>query len=296
MNQFDQFDDSDPFRLSEALISPTPSPPLPQLPRNAPDTLVMLSLPPLATYPSREALFETIQAWAKPRGYAFINGKSKKTASGRCKVYFACDRRPPIRPNIGQNRVRNTQSRGSGCQFSIVGIESPLDLGWEVRYRPGAEFNTHNHTPSKSPTAHITYRRLSIAAQNTAKQLCLAGVQPRNTLTLMHQIAPETPLIPRDLYNYNASFRRDIRQGQSPTEALLQHLESSGIKHNILKDPANQRLKGLFIACPESIAYLQSHHDVVLIDNTYSTNRFNMPLMDIIGNILVSGLNTTFQG
>jgi hypothetical protein len=55
-------------------------------------------------------------------------------------------------------------------------------------------------------------------------------------------------------------------------------------------------LKGLFIACPESIEYLQAHHDIILIDNTYSTNRFDMPLMDIIGNILVSGLNPSFQG
>jgi hypothetical protein len=39
----------------------------------------------------------------------------------------------------------------------------------------------------------------------------------------------------------------------------------------------------LFIACPESIVYLQSHHDVLLIDNTYKTNRFELPLMDIIG-------------
>jgi hypothetical protein len=53
--------------------------------------------------------------------------------------------------------------------------------------------------------------------------------------------------------------------------------------HHVLKDPDSNRLKGLFIACPESIQYLQSHHDVLLIDNTYSTNRFNMPLMDIIG-------------
>jgi hypothetical protein len=42
-------------------------------------------------------------------------------------------------------------------------------------------------------------------------------------------------------------------------------------------------LKGLFIACPESIEYLQSHHDVLLIDNTYKTNQFELPLMDIIG-------------
>jgi hypothetical protein len=53
--------------------------------------------------------------------------------------------------------------------------------------------------------------------------------------------------------------------------------------HHILKDLDSNRLKGLLIACPESIQYLQSHHDVLLIDKTYSTNRFDMPLMDIIG-------------
>jgi hypothetical protein len=109
------------------------------------------------------------------------------------------------------------------------------------------------------------------------------GVQPRQSLTFIRQIAPETQLIPRDLYNYNASFRRDLRQGQSSTEALIQHLQNKGIMHHILKDPATLRLQGLFIAYPESIQYLQSHHDVILIDNTYRTNRFNMPLMDIIG-------------
>jgi hypothetical protein len=91
------------------------------------------------------------------------------------------------------------------------------------------------------------------------------------------------PVLPRDIYNYNASLRRELRQGQSPTEALFQHLETSGIKHNILRNKETKRLEGLFTACPESIQYFQSHHDILLIDNTYSTNRFDMPLMDIIG-------------
>ena len=78
-------------------------------------------------------------------------------------------------------------------------------------------------------------------------------------------------------------FGENIRQGQSPTEALIQYLETKGVKHYILKDPETRRLKGLFIAPSESIQHLQSHHDVLLIDNTYSTNQFDMPLMDIIG-------------
>jgi hypothetical protein len=91
------------------------------------------------------------------------------------------------------------------------------------------------------------------------------------------------PVIPQDIYNYHALLRRDLRQGQSATEALIRHLETSGIMHHILKDLDSNRLKGLFITCPESVQYLQYHHDVILIDNTYSTNRFDMPLMDIIG-------------
>jgi len=48
-------------------------------------------------------------------------------------------------------------------------------------------------------------------------------------------------------------------------------------------DSESSRLQAVFIACPESIQYLQAHHDVLIIDNTYSTNQFGMPLLDIIG-------------
>jgi len=72
MDQFSQFDVSDPFS------QPPPPPPLSQPLTSASDAL---SLPPLATYPSREALFEAIQSWAKARGYAFTVGKCQGNTS-----------------------------------------------------------------------------------------------------------------------------------------------------------------------------------------------------------------------
>jgi hypothetical protein len=57
-----------------------------------------LAPPTLAIYPTREALFEAIQRWSKPRGYAFTITRSKKLRSGRQKVYYACDLCPPVRP------------------------------------------------------------------------------------------------------------------------------------------------------------------------------------------------------
>ena len=160
MDQFGQIDNADPF-----FSPPPPSPP----PTDASDAL---ALPPLATYPSREALLEAIQSWAKARGYAFTVGKSKRVRDGRQKVYYACDRHLVLKPHAG--RVRSTQSRGLGCLFSILALETP-SLGWEIRYRTEAKFNTHNHPPSQGPAAHPSLRRLPITVQNAAQRLFSAG-------------------------------------------------------------------------------------------------------------------------
>jgi hypothetical protein len=81
MDQFNQIDNTDPF-----FSPPPPSPP------PLTDASNALALPPLATYPSREALFEAIQSWAKARGYAFTVGKSKRVPDGRQKCYEQCNR------------------------------------------------------------------------------------------------------------------------------------------------------------------------------------------------------------
>ena len=78
-NQFDEFDDLDPF------FSPPPvSPPLVSPPADASNNA--LALPPLATYPLKEALFEAIQSWSKLRGYAFTTVRSKLIKGTRQKI------------------------------------------------------------------------------------------------------------------------------------------------------------------------------------------------------------------
>jgi hypothetical protein len=198
MDQFNEFESSDPF-----------SPLLPPLPltdaSNLPDAL---TLPPLAIYPSREALFEAIQSWARLRGYAFINGKSTKTRGGYQKVTYACDRRPPTRSlNMSTNRIRETQYRGSGCLFSVIGLETP-SLGWEVRYRPDTKFNTHNHLPTRSPAAHPSHRRLPINAQNVAQNLFLAG----NNYLLIYYIKAKT----NALYRCSTTAKPDFYSTNCP--------------------------------------------------------------------------------
>jgi hypothetical protein len=217
MDQFNQFNQTSQSGDLQPLSAPSTLPP--PLPPSAPEPL---ALPPLAIYPTREALFEAIQSWSKLRGYAFTVTRSKKLLSGRQKVYYACDRCPPP-PLPREDRIRDTQTRGTSCPFTVVALQTPLGE-WELKYRPEAQYNTHNHLPSKSPTAHHSHRRLSTQAINTAQSFFSAGIQPRQTLTFLRQADPTTLIQPRDLYNQNTAFRHNIQQGKSSTEALIQHL------------------------------------------------------------------------
>jgi hypothetical protein len=90
-----------------------------------------------------------------------------------------------------------------------------------------------------------------------------------------------TPLQPYDIYNLNASFKREQRLGLSANDALLQHFKDKRIhyKINILEN----RIRHLFIAYPQSIQLAQTNQDVILVDNTYKTNKFDMPLLHMIG-------------
>jgi hypothetical protein len=62
-----------------------------------------------------------------------------------------------------------------GASFQFLAIELSNSLGWELRYRTEARYNTHNHPPSQSPAAHPSHRHLSIQALATSKNLFLAG-------------------------------------------------------------------------------------------------------------------------
>ncbi|GMF63961.1 unnamed protein product [Phytophthora fragariaefolia] len=72
---------------------------------------------------------------------------------------------------------------------------------------------------------------------------------------------------------------------------LLDTLDSElfVVSHQI---DAHNRISHLFLAAQESIDIYKNNPDVLLLDCTYKTNRFKIPLLDIVG---VSGMNMTIH-
>ncbi|KAF6527894.1 hypothetical protein HZS61_008196 [Fusarium oxysporum f. sp. conglutinans] len=113
------------------------------------------ALPPEGHYSSREELRSAINAWAAPRGYAFVIKRSSKTANGRTHVIFNCDRGAGRIPSLSDRR--QTTTRRTGCLFSVLAKES-LFLGGESE--EWKEFFNFWHEIVASTTEDIYNERL----------------------------------------------------------------------------------------------------------------------------------------
>jgi hypothetical protein len=238
------------------------------------------SLPPESTYESREALLAAINCWAKSRGFAFTTGKSTKTPNGRTKVIFGCDRSGKPR-NLSTERVRHTASRKTGCQYSVLAKESLDKTTWVLTHRPDPKCAQHNHLPSKNPAVHPVHRQLEKRDLTTISSLAMAGVASREIRTYLQMIT-ETLATRQDITNQIATIRRDLRQGQSSMQALVNQLSTEGFHYHTRLDSDN-RLTAIFFAHSESVLYLHQNPDILILDCTYKTNRYDMPLLDMIG-------------
>ena len=238
--------------------------------------------PPEAIYNSRDELHAAINAWAAPRGYAFVVGKSMKKASfKRHVVHFCCDRGAGRTPTASRIRQRETTTRRTGCQFSILAKEDVTTRTWAVVHRKGVEFNTHNHEASITKGAHPVHRQLSTTDTALVQGMANAGVAPKEIRSFL-RTQSDSLATQQDIYNCIAKGKRDLVQGQNNIHALANELDKDGFWSRIQLNTDNRVTEVLF-AHPKSIAYLRSYPDILILDCTYKTNRYKMPLLDMVG-------------
>ncbi|KAI8710713.1 hypothetical protein NCS52_01552300 [Fusarium sp. LHS14.1] len=246
----------------------------------SPTTFPVDYLPPEGEYESREALFEAINAWAATKGYAFITGRSTKEKTGRRTITYICDRRRN-HPIVSRERRRKTTTRTTGCEFSILAKENKDGSTWTLRHRSDSRFSLHNHEPSQDTTAHPVLRTMSKEHLSQLTGLANAGIAPKEIRTYMRQNT-NTIATQQDIYNRIADARREVCQGQSSINALADQLFREGFWSQF-QTSLDGRVKAVLFAHPDSVAYLQAYPDVLILDCTYKTNKYGMPLLDLIG-------------
>ncbi|SPO02542.1 uncharacterized protein DNG_05215 [Cephalotrichum gorgonifer] len=104
---------------------------------------------------------------------------------------------------------------------------------------------------------------------------------PKDIRTYIRQNS-DTIATQQDIYNRIADSRRELCEGQSTIHALANQLDNEGFWNRMQFDQ-DGRVTAVLFAHPESLAYLQAYPDLLFLDCTYKTNKYGMPLLDMIG-------------
>ncbi len=176
------------------------------------------------------------------------------------------------------------------CPFEIITDRSSELETWTIDIK----CSMHNHPPTLAGV-HLTHRRAAMTTDVktqivTQSQLNTSAHEILSSLRL--GMDEENPIYKaKDIYNQRAYQRCKELGPLSPVEAFMQRLNNK--KGWYIEDYADLdfRIRRLFFAETSLHKVLKLNYEVLLIDCTYKTNVYRMPLCIITG---VTPLNTTY--
>ncbi|KAJ5243941.1 hypothetical protein N7489_004037 [Penicillium chrysogenum] len=266
---------------------PSTNPTIPALPSNLPstetpsETFTFPILPVNQQFRTHEEAREAVNTFARPHGYAVTSIRSKFTKKGVKKtVPLICDR--------GREPETNTdEPRPQKRQRSTLRLRCPFKMTLRLNLLTGLWYLTienpvHNHPPSPAST-HPIQRALDLDnKRDNVENRLRQGYTTKQIVTELREADPDTILVPRDIYNTRRKLSDEFLAGRTPLQALLMELPKDGnwiFKYEL----DDSHVSGLFCMHKTSIAMLQMNPWVISIDCTYKTNRYGLPLLDIVG-------------
>ncbi|KAL2926008.1 Protein FAR1-RELATED SEQUENCE 5, partial [Bienertia sinuspersici] len=207
---------------------------------------------------------------------------AKETAIRHGFLLLRCNRRVPKSPRDFSGAVRlNTKRKGVGCKFVIKVAERKDWSGFFIAVKAG-ENGKHNHELVVYPEGHRQISGLSPEAKQLVREMSDAQTKPsRIVVALQQQFPADNPTV-RHVYNYRDNIRRERLDGRNPAQQVLHEVVQRGYVYWTATD-VDGYICQLLCAHLLSLQLFRTWPYVVRMDSTYKTNKYNMPLVEIVG-------------
>jgi hypothetical protein len=225
-------------------------------------------------FDSKNELLQHVREFYRCVGIAITTQRSQKDEW----IILQCDRGGEYRGNGSENAKRQRTSRRIGCPFRLKGVRHISDNKWHLNFI----CLNHNHVPSENMTAHPTARQLTDEQTKRIELLSNAGVAPRKVKAILRNESEKFCSTSKDIYNAKAKIKVNSLGDLSSVEVILNELTTQKYIIDYLCDEEN-RLISLLFAHEQAVQSLLQFNSVLLMDSTYKTNRFCLPLLHIIG-------------
>lgn len=240
-----------------------------------------LSPPPELFYDSHEIAYESTLKWAEEHGYGFSLKRAKPDGSNTKTSYtYQCVRREL---RISRATVRKTSTLSSDCKFGFKIKRVPAVGTVPPRWVVKIDFPHHNHEPAEHSKGLSCHRKRSEQVKDTIKSMTTSHIAPRQIFSVLQNQDPDVSIQMVDIYNEQRDLKKGRLQGKTPLEALLQKLSVDSDWVFSHRTDGEGRLTALFFAHSAQVKLIRAYPDVLLMDCTYRTNRYKMPLFHLVG-------------
>lgn len=237
-------------------------------------------------FDSADTVIEFIKNFAQDYGYAVSKRCSKRAKNGHIKtIYVKCSRGGEYQDRVIE-RTRQGSTILTDCPFSIV-LQLQEDDTWLVDIRE----RRHNHDPSPIST-HSAHRHRQVLEHTTQIEAQLKnGIDTRHIIaSLVKEGGDSIGIKNRDIYYFRRDMRKRFLDGREPIHVLLSSFPETSdwvINYQTYKDT----ITAVFLTHKSCLDLLRLYNTVLFLDSTYKTNKYRMPLLDIVG---CTGANKAF--
>ncbi|XP_073223420.1 uncharacterized protein [Cicer arietinum] len=98
--------------------------------------------------------------------------------------------------------------------------------------------------------------------------------------------------IPSQIYKARSTYRSSLRGPYTEMQHLLKLIQQENYVHWTRRRENSDILRDIFWTHPDCIKLLNTFHFVLICDSTYKTNRYRLPLLEIVG---VTSTSLTFS-
>ena len=109
------------------------------------------------------------------------------------------------------------------------------------------------------------------------------AVKPRNILLTMKERNEKNVTTIKQVYNAITVHRRSQRGHRTEMQQLMLLLERDRYVHWCRCDEVSNVVQDIFWTHPDSVKLVNSFNIVILMDSTYKTNKYRMPLLEVVG-------------
>jgi len=141
----------------------------------------------------------------------------------------------------------------------------------------------HNHDLAPKLSGHLLAGRLKEDKKQRVIDTTKSLAAPRKILTYLKEKNKESVTLIKQVYNARSRWRKGQREDKTKLQYLISILEKHQYVYLTRANSEETTLEDLFFSHPSSIDMLNTFPNVLVMDSTYKTNTYRMPLFEIVG-------------